>query len=449
MNGTTTNTQVPKYPNTQLQLFGYLGNWVFWCLGLSVWWFPQEAHSQPLPIYTMAGTTNQGSANGFGSNARFNHPLGVAADAAGNVFVADTENSTIRKITPDGFVSTFAGRAGFFGSTDGAGTNSQFYGPQGIAVDSAGFLYVADTANATIRKISPAGTASTLAGIPGSFNSFDGAGGNAQFFQPEGVAVDGAGNVYIADAWNHTIRKLTPAGVVSTLAGLAGNSGAADGPNSKARFHRPSGLALDSATNLFVADSLNHTIRRITPGGTVSTIAGLAGVWGSADGTNNAARFFQPVGISADAAGNLLVADSGNQTLRKISPLGTNWVVSTVAGSLGTVGSANSTDSAAQFYFPAGLALDAAGFLYVGDSGNHLLRTTRIVPPTLQFTVSAGQLVLSWPVSANGFGLETASVISPGAVWTPLTNGVVVVGNNFALTNVVNVGPRFYRLHKP
>jgi sugar lactone lactonase YvrE len=346
-------------------------------------------------------------------------------------------------------VSTFAGLAGNFGSADGVGTNAQFYSPQGIAAHGTGFLYVADTANATIRKISPSGTVSLFAGAAGTFNSFDGAGTNAQFYQPEGLAVDGAGNVYVADTWNHTIRKITPAGAVSTLAGLAGNCGSADGTNSKARFNRPSGVALDSATNLFVTDSLNHTVRKITPGGTVSTITGLAGVWGSADGTNSTARFFQPQGICVADAATLVVVDSGNQSLRKISAIGTNWVVSTVAGLAGTAGYADGAGTAAQFNSPAGVALDAGGYLYVADSGNHAVRTTRVVAPLLQFSVAANQLVLAWPVSAAGFVLETAGTLSAGAPWTPLTNGITTAGTNFVRSNSLTGVAAFYRLQRP
>ena len=405
--------------------------------------------SQPLSINTLAGNASQGSADGFGSDAQFNLPVSVTVDSAGNIYVADTLNSTIRKITPVGAVRTFAGFAGNFGSADGVGTNAQFYGPQGIAADSAGFLYVADTANATIRKISPEGTVSLFAGSAGNFNSFDGAGANANFYRPEGLAVDGAGNVYVADAWNHTIRKITPAGAVSTLAGLAGNFGSADGTNSKARFNRPAAIALDSETNLFVTDFLNHTIRKITPGGTVSTIAGLAGVWGSADGTNSAARFFQPQGIHPADSATLFVVDSGNQTLRKISASGTNWVVSTVAGLSGSAGNADGTGPAAQFYFPAGVALDSAGYLYLADSANNAIRTTRVVPPLLQFFVAANQLVLTWPASPAGFVLETAGTLSPGALWTPLTNGITKAGDNLVLTNNLTGTAAFYRLHKP
>jgi len=405
--------------------------------------------SQPLSINTLAGNASQGSADGFGSDAQFNLPVSVTVDSAGNIYVADTLNSTIRSITPAGAVSTLAGFAGNFGSANGTGTNAQFYGPQGIAADSAGFLYVADTANATIRKISPAGTVNLLAGSAGNFNSFDGAGANANFYQPEGLAVDGAGNVYVADSWNHTIRKITPAGAVSTLAGLAGNFGAADGTNSKARFNRPARIALDRAANLFVTDFLNHTIRQITPSGTVSTIAGLAGVWGSADGTNSAARFFQPHGICVADAATLFVVDSGNQTLRRISAIGTNWVVSTVAGLSGTAGYTDGTGTAAEFYFPAGSALDSAGRLYLADSGNNVIRMTWVVPPLLQYSVAASQLVLTWPASPAGFVLETAGTLDPGTLWTPLTNGIAMEGSNLVLTNGLGGTSAFYRLRKP
>jgi sugar lactone lactonase YvrE len=372
----------------------------------------------------------------------------VAADSAGNLYVADTENSSVRKVSADGYASTLAGLAGSYGSGDGSGASARFYGPQGIAADSAGQLYVADTANGTIRRVTPAGAVSTFAGAPGNFNSFDGTGTNAQFFHPEAVAADPGGNLYVADTWNHTIRKITPAGLVSTLAGLAGNFGSADGTNSKARFYRPAGIAVDGATNLFVADMFNHTLRKITSAGKVTTIAGMAGVWGSADGTNNAARFYLPQGISVAANGDLLVADSGNQTLRRVSPDGTNWVVSTVAGLSGLAGSTNGTGDGARFYFPAGIALNSEGYLYVADAANNLIRTTRVVPPTLQFTALGGQFVLSWPVSADGFVLEASAAVGAAAAWSPVTSGVIALGDNFVCTNTL-IGPAYYRLYRP
>ncbi len=402
-------------------------------------------HAQPLTIRTFAGSTTPGSTNALGTSARFTHLVGLGADSTGNIYVADTENSTIRKITPDGNVSTLAGLAGNSGGSDGIGASARFYGPEAVAANAAGQLFVADSANNTIRKI-VGNNVGTFAGMAGVSNSFDGAGTNAQFYHPEGIATDLAGNIYVADTWNHTIRKITSAGVVTTLAGLAGNFGAADGTNSKARFNRPTGLAVDAATNIFVADSLNHTIRKIAPTGAVSTIAGLAGVWGSADGTNSDARFYLPEGIGIAPNGDLFITDSGNQTLRKISLLGTNWVVSTVAGLSGFAGSTNGTGSNAQFYFPAAIGFDNAGYLYVADTGNNMIRSTRVIQPLLQFAAIGNQFVLSWPLSADGFVLESSANLGPSASWSPVTNNVVTTADSFVSTNAI-ADSAYFRLH--
>lgn len=398
-----------------------------------------------LTIRTFAGSPAPGATNGPGPVARFDHPAGLATDLSGNIYVADTENSTIRKITPDGTVTTIAGLAGSFGTNDNFGSSARFYGPEAIAANSAGQLFVTDSANSTIRKIS-GGTVSTFAGVAGVSNSFDGAGANAQFFHPEGVATDSGGNVYVADTWNHTIRKITPGGTVTTLAGLAGNFGAADGTNSKARFNRPTGIAVDSATNVFIADSLNHTIRKITPNGTVITIAGLAGVWGSSDGTNNAARFYLPEGIGIATNGDLFVTDSGNQLVRKVSPTGTNWVVTTVAGLNGVAGSANGTGTNAQFNFPAAIGFDTAGYLYIADIGNNTIRSTRVISPLLQFASGGKQFILSWPTWADGFVLEQSPGLGDSANWSPITNNIFTVADNFVRTNNI-AESAYFRLH--
>jgi len=411
--------------------------------------FAPNALSQPLEIHTLAGRPIPGSAEGYGSNARFNNPAGVAADSTGNVFVADTWNGTVRRITPDGNVRTLAGLAGSWGANDGNGTNAQFCMPQGIAVDAAGALYVADTGNAAVRRISPAGTVDTFAGTPGDANSFDGTGTNAQFHHPEGVAVDRGGNIYVADTWNHTIRKIRPGGETTTLAGLAGCPGSADGTNSKARLNRPAGIAMDAGTNLFVTDSLNHTIRMITASGKTTTIAGMPGVWGHADGSNSAARFFQPQGIAIDAAGRIIVADSGNHTLRRITPSGTNWIVSTIAGVAGSAGYTNASGDAARFSFPASLAVDGAGYLYIADSANHLVRTTRVVPPTLRLKTAGNHLGLTWPTSSAGFIVQFSQGLGASETWSGLTNAVVDLGDNFAITIPVETAAGYYRLRQP
>jgi len=305
------------------------------------------------------------------TTAPFNGPTGVVVDAAGNVYVADNGNETIRKITPTGVVSTFAGLTGSPGSTDGTGSSARFNSPFGIAVDAAGNVYVADRGNHTIRKITPAGDVSTLAGLAGSAGSTDGAGSAARFSNPSAVAVDAAGTVYVADTGNQTIREITAVGVVSTLAGLANNQGSSDGTGNAARFNHPFGVAVDAAGNVYIGDTFNQTIRKITAAGVVSTLAGLANSQGIADGSGNVARFHQPGGVAVDTAGNVYVADAGNSTIRAITPAG---VVSTLAGSAGNAGNIDGTGAAARFNAPIDVTVDAAGNVYVADSSNQSIR---------------------------------------------------------------------------
>jgi MYXO-CTERM domain-containing protein len=238
-------------------------------------------------------------------------------DTAGNTYIADTDNYTIRKVTGAGVVTTLAGRAGTSGSADGTGTAATFFSPSGIAIDSSGTLFVADSLNHTIRKVAPAGAVTTIAGTAGAFGTLDGTGAAARFHGPQGLVVDGSGNLYVADTNNSTIRKIvTATGAVTTLTGQAGISGSTDGSSSQARFYYPSGLALDGAGDLLVADTDNHSLRQISSPGAVSTIAGVAGLSGSTDGTGTAVRFNYPTGIAADGSANVYVADTNNHTIR-------------------------------------------------------------------------------------------------------------------------------------
>ena len=271
-------------------------------------------------VTTLAGQArSKGSTDGSGASARFYWPSGIACDAAGNLYVADERNNTIRKITPAGEVTTLAGKAHSKGSADGSAAAARFNSPEGIACDSAGNLYVADARNSTIRKITPAGEVTTLAGEAGFEGSTDGWGTGARFAGPCGIACDAAGNLYVTDTGNNTIRKVTSAGKVTTVAGTAGDYGGHDGKGTAARFWRPDGLACDAAGNLYVADAWNDTIRKITPAGEVSTFAGTAHSAGSADGSGAAARFNGPWGIARDASGSVYVADAFNSTIRKMT----------------------------------------------------------------------------------------------------------------------------------
>ncbi|KAA0254172.1 MAG: hypothetical protein EDX89_11010 [Acidobacteria bacterium] len=373
---------------------------------------------EPLTFTHLAGALGgPGSDDGTGSAARFTYPSGVAADDSGNVYVADSGNHTIRKVTPSGDVTTLAGLAGSYGSDDGTGSAARFYSPAGVALDGSGNVYVADAYNHTIRKVTPAGVVTTLAGLAASPGTADGTGVAARFDMPQGVSVDGSGNVYVADAYNHTIRKVTPAGSVTTLAGLAGSPGSADGTGSAARFSHPTGVAVDGSGNLHVADLNSHTIRKVTPGGGVTTLAGLAGSSGNADGTGSAARFNSPAGVAVDAFGNVHVAERDNHTIRKVTPGG---VVTTLAGLWGVAGSADGTGIAARFSSPTGVAVNGSGDAYVGDLANHSIRK---VTPTGVVTTLAGLAGISG--SADGTG-SAARFSSPTGVAVDASGSVHV-----------------------
>ncbi len=509
-------------------------------------------------VSTLAGSGVVGAIDGVGTAASFNDPIGVAVDATGNVYVVDRGNHKIRKISTSGLVSTFAG-SGVIGASDGIGSEASFNLPFGITIDLVGNLFVADTFNNKIRKITSNGLVSTFAigityprsvavdaqgmvyvtdasniikkvsgaGVVSSFagngvaGAIDGVGTAASFNVPIGVAVDALGNLYVADRNNHKIRKITPLGVVSTLAG-SGVAGAIDGVGTAASFNQPSGVAVDTSGNLYVADMLNHKIRKITvtgyfieaalppglsfnmtngvisgtpttamtaaiytitacnafgnsstsiklsfvdklisisypspknyaigiaipplsptivgrnyeypfttiktlasfnsplgvvidanhniytisfsgckimkiaPTGIVSTFAG-SGVPGSNDGIGTAASFNFPQGIAIDLAGNLYVADSGNHKIRKVTPSG---LVSTLAGS-GVVGAADGIGTVASFYYPQGVTVDLNGIVYVADFGNNIIR--KITPSGVVSTL-AGSGVAG---AANGSG---------------------------------------------
>ena len=360
-----------------------------WALVLQILWV--SSSFAQIPIYnftTIAGSTGTpGSTVGLGTSALFYSPTHLATDTNGNLFVADYGNSTIREILPvagQWLVNTISGTAGTTGSVDNIGTSALFNNPMGIASSGSGNLFVTDYGNSTLRMIVPttgSWSTYTIAGSAGTMGTNDGIGtAQALFNNPAGVAVDSAGNVYIADNGNDTIRKVIPVDgmwVVTTIAGKAGLAGSADGTNTSARFQSPAGIAVDGAGNLYVAEFGNHTIRMLVPAGTnwvVSTIAGKAGVAGSADGTNRTARFKAPMELALDANGNVYVADSGNDTIRMLAPAGTNWVVTTLAGKAGAAGSANGTGNPVRFNTPYGVALDSAGTVYVADTLNDTIR---------------------------------------------------------------------------
>lgn len=336
--------------------------------------FPDQFLQYGIPITpTLYACTNfaglpgsSGTLDGLGSGARLNYPVGLAYDR-GFLYVADYNSHTIRKISPDGQVTTIAGTAGVKGNVDG--TPGRFNTPQALAVDRIGRVFVADTANHTIREIGLDGRVRTLAGRAGMPGYADGANNTAQFNTPVAIAIDSGFAVYVAEYGNHTIRKIEGT-QVTTLAGLAGSSGFADGAGAQARFKSPQGITLSpTEEQLFIADSGNHTIRRMTREGVVSTLAGLAGQPGGSNGVATAARFNNPIGLTCDFGGSVYVADYFNSAVRKVTMLG---AVSTVAGGFGQTGSTDGVGTNGRFATPAGLAMNVENnTLFIADSANH------------------------------------------------------------------------------
>ena len=316
---------------------------------------------------------------GTGSSGSFNGPFGVTVDNFGNIYVSEWFNRQVRKISPTGVVSIFAGMMGVSGNVDGVGIAAKFRPLTGITTDNAGNVYVTDRFNHSIRKITPTGVVSTFAGT-GGFGNVDGIGTAASFWEPNGITIDPSGNLYVVEVFNHQVRKITPAGVVTTFAGT-GAAGNIDGIGTTASFDTPTGITTDAAGNIYVAEINNHQIRKITPSGVVTTLAG-SGVAGSADGVGTLASFNQPTGIVTDASGNIYVTDGGNHIIRKVSPTG---VVTTIAGLAGVTGNINGNATSSTFNNPIGITVDIDGNLLISDFSNNMIRKIEdciLEPPT-------------------------------------------------------------------
>jgi sugar lactone lactonase YvrE len=384
---------------------------------------PQTIYSSTT---TFAGSGVPGFVDGKTTAATFNRPSKISVDQFGNLYVADELNNKIRKITPDGTVTTLAGNGKAGAENNSTGSKASFNRPGGIGVDKLGNVYVADVFNHRIRKITASGVVTTLAGNGHRGYVDDAKGLLAEFDFPVDVAVDEAGNVYVVDEGNNKIRKILPNGSVSTFAG-SGAVGALDNKvGVLASFNQPNGIAVDQKGNVYVADQLNHKVRKITAAGVVTTIAG-SGQAGSNDNiVGTLAGFNNPRGVAVDRIGNVYVGDVGNQKIRKISPSG---AVSTVSGS-GVPGSHdNANGSLAEFYFPDGTAIDSSGNLYVADGLNNKIRkietlgysiTPELLPEGLYFdrttgifsgTPTADAVNNVYAISAyNTFGSSTANL---------------------------------------
>ena len=393
-----------------------------------------------------------GNIDGQGPAARFYYPQDVALDTAGNLYVADDYNKTVRRISASGAVTTIAGTPGRTGTADGTGAAAQFNNPVSLTVDQTGLIYLVDAGANTIRRITQAGIVTTLAGSPYTGGTTDGTGAAARFSIPNGIRLTPPGTLYLADSGR--IRNITPAGVVSTIysggAQLAypavdagGNLFATDLGLKAAvtinvatgvetvlgnGFQNPVGLSIapggtSAAGTLYVSDEFACTVSAISPGGAVSILAGTSGQCSSGDGTGASARFYLPVGMSVDGSGTLFLADPGNESIRKITAAG---VVTTVAGAAPQPGHVNATGAAARFNGPSGLTADASGTLYVGDAGNASIRE---VSPT-------GVVTDVFPTLTSLSLGETLTRDSAGNFYVAVPNAILKVNPSGAVTTL-------------
>lgn len=321
-----------------------------------------EGAAPPQPTASIfIGNGTNGFSEGTNGSAVVGEPMGMAMDSSGNIYLADSYNHRIRKITPAGVTSTLAGNGSYGGGSgyvNATGTSARFNHPKDVAVDASGNVYVADSGNHAIRRITPAGVVTTFAGATTATSGTTNATGtSARFNSPEGITITSSGVLYVADTGNNRIRMITSAQVVTTPAGSS--SGWVDATGTSARFNQPVGIAVTSAGDVYIADKNNHSIRKMTSGGIVTTVAGTT-TYGYENGTGSNAEFYLPRGIAIDNNGDILVADRDNDALRKVTPAG---VVTTVLeGDSGT--------------WPNAVLVAPSGIIYV-STGSHYVFTVQ------------------------------------------------------------------------
>ena len=405
-------------------------------------------------ITTVAGNGAGGYSGDGGpaTSASLFAPSCVAVDTSGNLFIADTSNYSIRKVDTNGIISTVAGVAGSFGD-GGSATDAILSNPQGVAVDAAGNLFIADTSTYRIRKVDTNAIITTVAGSGvGGYSGDGGFATNANLFYPLGVAVDAAGNLFIADQNSQRIRKVDTNGIITTVAGNGSNSYNGDGGfATNASLYNPSGVTVDTSGNLFIADQSNHRIRKVDNNGIISTVAGKVTSGGSGDGgfaTN--ANLFYPLGVAVDAAGNLFIADRFNQRIRKVD---NNGIIITVAGN-GTIGYSGDDGFAtsARLQYPSGVTVDAAGNLFIADQSNQRIR--KVVAQDSSFTLNnvnsnnAGnyQVIISSAQGSVTSSIASLTVTLPAAIASQPKNQTVLLSSNATFSaSVVGLSPMSYQ----
>jgi sugar lactone lactonase YvrE len=373
-----------------------------------------------------------GNLDGFGSDARLNGPAGVVVDSKGDVYFTDSSNHVLRKRSADGLVTTVAGQLEVPGTVDGRGSSARFSSPTGLAIDSAGTLYVADYSNHCIRKVTVDGAVSTLAGLCGTSGSIDGLRADARFLYPDSIAVGPGDVLYVADVANHVIRRVSTDGSVGTLAGVFGMSGFANGPPSVARFSSPQSIVFVPAGQYLVVSEGSAALRLVDLNGNVSTLAGDPNMSQVVDGPLNTARFGIGAALAVAKTGNILIFERSYGVLRSLSMAAG---VTTIAGKPSEYGYVDGAGAQARFNFPRGLIADAMGNIFVADSSNNVLRR---VDSASVVTTIAGRAAVS--TRQDGIG-AAAGFGFPNAVTATSSGGVLVADSSArALVSVSAAG---------
>lgn len=393
-------------------------------------------------VRTLAGLPETpGSLDGTNTTARFNDPAGLAIAPDGTIFVADNQNHALRRIGTNGVVTTLAGLPGTPGSADGTGPAARFDSPTGVALGPDGALYVSDTGNHTLRRVTTNGVVTTLAGSAGVADYVDGPATSARFNQPLGLAIAPDGTVFVADSGNHLIRIIATNGTVSVLAGNPETFGSADGTGTNAFFNSPVGLALAPDGSLFVSDANNFTIRRVTAAGIVTTIAGAAGQDGSTDGPTASARFGKPAELALAPNGTLYIADAAHHTIRRLTPDGR---VSTIAGLVGADGAADGANGLARFFNPYGLVIAARGHLVVADTYNQTVREL-LAPFTVSVSPSGNTHLISWEaIIGRSYQVQFKDTLT--TAWQNLGPATTATALSASQTDASPTNPRYYRI---
>ena len=392
-----------------------------------------------LIITTFAGTGTAGNSGdgGDATSAQLNIPTGVSVDISGNVYIADPDNHKIRMVNSAGTITTFAGTGVQGNSGDGgAATSAQLYNPIAVSVDIYGNVYIADYGNHKIRMVSSTGIITTIAGTGTVGNSGDGgAATSAQLYYPTGVSVDISGNVYIADQYNHKIRKVTSAGIITTLAGTgtAGYNGDGNAATS-AQLNYPMAVSVDVSGNVYIAEGGNNKIRMVTSSGIITTIAGTGTIGSSGDGgAATSAQLNGPAGVSVDISGNVYIADGNNNKIRKVTSAG---IITTLAGTgtAGYNGDGNAATSA-QLNYPMAVSVDVSGNVYIAEGGNNKIRmvTSSGIITTIAGTGTPGD-------SGDGGAATSAQLYYPNGVSVDISGNVYIVDS--VNHNIRVVGPR-------